>query len=84
MINSDIFNQYKFCIFNNPGSSATKSHDVLRISARNTTCKGRFLLNWRAIDTECLKSSLRVDLPTMRRPAFSGLLDIFEIAVVSL
>ena len=31
-----------------------------------------------------VKSSLGVDLPTKRRPAFSGLLGIFEIAVVSL
>ena len=44
----------------------------------------KFHYDWRAIDIECLKSSLRVDLPTKRRPAFSGLLDIFEIAVVSL
>ena len=26
--NADIFIQYKFCIFDNPGPSATKSHDV--------------------------------------------------------
>ena len=36
-----------------------------------------FRYDWRASDAECLKSSLRVDLPAAkRRPAFRGLLDI--------